>query len=307
MILCVTPNPALDRTLQLDSLQHKQVQRPLQVHAVAGGKGLNVARCLGVLGRQALCAGPIGGHNGRLFAELAVREGLHGHWSPVAHETRICTILVEQDGSSTGIYERGEPLSAEEWQDCATTIVQLSQHSQAVCISGSLPQGVQSTQLATLIEQLTQHAPVWVDTSGAALRSTITAHPYAIKVNAEELGEVFGQSIETPAQAVQAAKQLVHAGVQVAVVSLGEQGAILCSTEGTWHALAPNITLVSAVGSGDALLAGLVAAWSQGQGLAQALQAGVAVGAANAMFSGVAQFSPQLVSSLIKQTQLIQL
>lgn len=300
MILSVTPNPALDRTLQLDRLQHNQVQRPLGVQTVAGGKGLNVARCLAVLGGQAVCAAPIGGHNGRLFAELAAREGLHGHWSQVAHETRICTILVEHDGSSTGIYERGEPLSAKEWQDCCAKILHLCQQIQAVCISGSLPQGVQATELAALIKQISQ--PVWVDTSGAALSAAITAQPFAIKVNAEELGEVLGQHIKSTDQAIQAAKHVLQTGVQVVVVSLGAQGAILCSAQGAWYAAAPKISLVSAVGSGDALLAGLVHAWSNGQTLAQALQCGVAVGAANALFSGVAQFSPQDIIELQAQT-----
>src|SRR5512141_1963084 len=116
MILCITPNPAIDRTLLLPKLDLGKVHRAQEVIVVAGGKGLNVARAIQTLGGQPFCMGFAGGHVGRLLADLAQEEGLSASWTWTNAETRTCTILVSGNRDATVINEPGQPISASDWQ-----------------------------------------------------------------------------------------------------------------------------------------------------------------------------------------------
>src|SRR5678815_4464903 len=105
MILCITPNPAIDRTLLVPNLTLGNVQRAQQTIVAAGGKGLNVARAIRTLGGEAVAMGFAGGHAGRLLGDLAQAEGLDSSWTWTNSETRTCTILIRQDGDATEIDE----------------------------------------------------------------------------------------------------------------------------------------------------------------------------------------------------------
>ncbi len=113
-LLCITPNPALDRTLTVSNFRAGEIFRTSDVLMVAGGKGLNVARAARILGADPLCLSPLGGHTGRLVAELAEREGMSGAWTWYDGETRTCTIIVDEAGA-TLINETGRAMPAEVW------------------------------------------------------------------------------------------------------------------------------------------------------------------------------------------------
>ena len=303
MILCITPNPALDRTLLLPDLRRGEVLRPSQVIVAAGGKGLNVARCLRALGSQARCAGPLGGHNGRLFAELAAREGIDGMWTWAEDETRICTILVEAAGESTGIYERGQALAPAVWARLCDDMLRAARGASAICLCGSLPPGVQPAQFADAIAALrATGVPVWVDTSGPALEAAAAAPPSAIKVNADEAAALLAAPITDFPSALAAARTIRARGIATVVITLGHLGAVLLDANGAWAARPPLIQAVSAVGSGDAFLAGLLHAQASGIGSADALRYAVAAGAANAAAPGVGHFTAQDVADLLAAT-----
>jgi 1-phosphofructokinase family hexose kinase len=293
MILCITPNPAIDRTLVLPRLTPGEVLRPEQVIVEAGGKGLNVARALRVLGSAARCWGPAGGHNGRLLAELAAAEGLGAAWAEVSGETRICTILVDRaSGLSTGIYERGAALAPGEWARLAGDALRLAGECSLACISGSLPAGAPPQALGELVAALQAAGrPVWVDTSGPALEAALRARPAGVKVNHEEAGALLGAAIDSVPAAAAAARALHAAGAGQAVVTLGRLGAVLAGPAGCWHAAAPAVRAISAVGSGDACFAGLLHGLASGAAPALALGAGVAAGAANARHAGAGRFT----------------
>jgi 1-phosphofructokinase family hexose kinase len=305
VILCVTPNPALDRTLLLPQLRRGEVLRPSEVIVAAGGKGLNVARSLRALGSPVRCAGPLGGHNGRLFAELAVREGLDGVWTWAEGETRICTILVESAGESTGIYERGQALTPAVWERFCDDMLRAAQEASAICLCGSLPPGVPPGRYAAAIAALrATGVHVWVDTSGPALEAALAARPGAIKVNAEEAAALLSTPIADVPAALAAAVAIRARDVATVVITLGRAGAVLLDADGAWLATPPPIQVVSAVGSGDAFLAGLLHASAKGASSAEALRYAVATGAANAAAPGVARFTEQDVAELLVATSL---
>lgn len=308
MILCVTPNPAIDRTLVVPGFKPGAVFRPASQLAAPGGKGVNVARAVHVLGGQALCAGFIGGGTGRQLAELAEREGLNAAWTWIAGETRTCIIVADPDAEATVINENGPVVTAVEWARLEADILRESARSSAVCFSGSLPQGAPPEVFARLLRTLREAGrTVWVDTSGAALAAALTVPGLNIKVNDEEAGAALELAVQDIGSAASAAAELRARGVAIAVLTLGGQGAVLAHEAGCWHAQPPPVKVMSSVGSGDSFLAGLV------QGLAadltpdEALRWGAAAGTANAMSVVGGRFSQQDFESVLAGTTVTRL
>ncbi len=287
MILCVTPNPAIDRTLHVDSLRAGEVHRAEKTLAAAGGKGLNVARTILALGGSPLCMGLVGGHAGNLLAELAECEGLSAHWTRIKNETRTCIILVERGRDATVVNERGAEVIADECQTFLRDVWTQAERTKLVCVSGSLPPGFSLENFSVMLKGLVARGKsVWVDTSGVALKTALGARGVNIKVNAAELGEALGLEILDAEQAMIAARKLCKLGVKQVVVTMGKQGAVFVSDSGGWVARSPAIKVISSVGSGDAFLGGLAFALEQGNPPEVALRYGVAAGAANALHFG---------------------
>lgn len=292
MILCLTPNPAIDRTLLVSRLQPGESQRATQTIIAAGGKGLNVARAVKTLGGRPLAMGLLGGHSGRLLSDLAAAEGLAAHWTTFAGETRTCVIIVATEDTATVINESGPAVTAADWALLIEDVLAQAQRAQVVCLCGSLPRGVPDEAPADLIQALAATGrPLWVDTSGQWLRHAIAARPTGLKVNRAEAGELLGMVIDTPEAAIAAATRLHREGIQTVALTLGSQGAVLVDATGAVSAQAPSVSAVSSAGSGDSFLAGLLTALAAGYPPAQALRWAVAAGTANTLVPGGGRFT----------------
>ncbi|WP_129670461.1 1-phosphofructokinase family hexose kinase [Candidatus Chloroploca sp. Khr17] len=306
-VLILTPNPALDRTMTFANLRLGMVQRTDQVVVAAGGKGLNVARAAHTLGQQALVCAPLGGHTGRYVAALAEAEGLAGSWYyHHAGETRTCVLLVDPEADdATALNEAGPILGDDDWAGFAARASEAAVEATLGIVSGSLPGGIAPASLGTLITRLQgQGLPLIIDTSGAALVAALTAQPWGVKVNGAELGEVLGRSIATITEAVSALRELRDQGITLAAVSLGALGCVATDDTGTWHAQPPRITLVSSIGSGDSLLAGLATGLLRGMALPNALRLAVACGTADALTVGGGRIDPAQVAELAAATMI---
>lgn len=288
MILCITPNPAIDRTLIVPKFQPGEVHRVTDSIVVAGGKGLNVARAIQTLGGEPLCAGFLGGHSGRLLAVLAEREGLRGAWTWIEGETRTCVIVVDAAGA-TVINESGPRVAADDWQRLLNDVT--ATRAEVLCLSGSLPPGSPLDSFAALTRSLRSTGKmVWVDTSGPALTRVLELG-VSIKVNHSEAGAAAGMDVASMQEAVRAANRMRVRGAVSVVITLGSLGAVMVTDEGEWCVSAPSLKTVSAVGSGDCFLAGLVVALATGQSAYQALRWAVASGTANAISAGGGRFT----------------
>lgn len=311
MILCLTPNPAIDRTLIVPRLQPGEVHRATRAIVAAGGKGLNVARAIRALrvGGDPVCLGFLGGHSGRLLAELAEREGLPGRWTWIETETRTCVIIADENGGeATVINETGPSVSARDWAALAADVVRESVVAQMMCVSGSLPPGSPVESFAALLRELCASGqPVWVDTSGPALAAALTVAGISVKVNGDEVGAVLNQKVNTAEAAQVAGHRLREQGVRQAVITLGKEGAVLVNNVGAWHTRPPAVRAVSAVGSGDTFLAGWVTALSQGHAPDEALRWAAAAGAANALSAGGGQFAMSDFKQVLAQTTIASL
>ena len=322
MILTLTPNPSLDRTVSLAGpLQRGAVQRLTDVVMEPGGKGVNVARVLSNSGRAATAVLPAAEHDPILTALGALElPGLTVHPVPVAGAARINTAVTEPDGTTTKLNELGAGLSEEEiaavehalLETLATTPLPAgaSPHHWAV-MSGSLPPGVPTNWYARLVGLLREAAPglrIAVDTSDeplAALAAELPdSAPDLIKPNGEELGQLVGlpadraMALEEGAMSgdlapvADAARILVDLGLGAVMATLGPAGAVLVTGEGAWHATAPEVPVLSTVGAGDSSVAGYVLADVRGGDEVERLRTAMAYGSAAASLPGTTLPAP---------------
>jgi 1-phosphofructokinase family hexose kinase len=286
-LLCITPNPALDRTLTVSNFRAGDIFRTSDLLLAAGGKGLNVARAARILGADPLCVSPLGGHTGRQVAELAEAEGMRGAWTWFEGETRTCTIIVDEKGA-TVINETGGVMLPEVWGRFQADVLAQAALTDTICLSGSFPPGITETNCAELIRALVATGkPVWVDSSNMALRAALSIEGVNIKVNDEEIGAVLGNAISGVESAVDAASRAHQQTHGAVVVTLGRHGAVMVSGAGRFCATPPELPIKSPVGSGDSFLAGLAVTGATLDGLRRA----VAAGTANALTVGGGSFS----------------
>lgn len=306
MLLVVTPNPAIDRTLHVPQLRGGELARAASVHLAAGGKGMNLCRVARMLGVDVTATGPLAGYTGQIVRDLARAEGIAADWFWLeSGQTRTCLLVNHDDRDSTIINEIGPVVSAGEWRGLAAHLHRLAERAQAVAFAGSVPPGVSPAELAALARRLAAAGhPVYLDTSGDTLAAAL-ARPdgLSIKINRDELAEGLGVELDNRRQVVEAGQMLVSRGAALVVVTLGGRGALAVAAEGCWYAAAPQVKVVSTVGSGDALLAGLLAARLEGQSLAGALAWGVACGAANAATPLAGRFEPTAARTLLRQVR----
>jgi 1-phosphofructokinase family hexose kinase len=306
-IACITPNVSVDRTLVVPSLKQGSVLRTDRTLAVAGGKGLNVARSLRALQHTPLAVGMVGGHTGELVAALTKDEGIAAQWTHIAGETRTCVVIVSQDSASaTVINETGPAISRDEWKAFEASALHAVIEMQTVCLCGSVPPGVPAEAYGSLVGQLVERgARVFVDSHGDALLCAVAATPTGIKINGDEAGALLARVIRTADEAADAAEELHAKGIAQVIITLGAAGAVLAHAGGTLHARPPAIRTVSAVGSGDAFLAGYVAALIEHADPRQALSRGVAAGVANTRSSWGGVFQREHYLDALDQVSVI--
>jgi 1-phosphofructokinase len=300
MIVTLTPNPSVDRTVSITALQRGEVQRATASRIDPGGKGVNISRALTAHKARTLAVLPAGGPEGHLLAELLGEAGIDVSAVPIEGSIRANIALVEPDGTTTKINEPGPHLSAAEIGALfACAEATLGRHPSWLVGSGSLPPGVDQDLYAELVHRCRDAGVrVAIDTSGQALLNAVAAEPDLIKPNLEELEELVGASLNTLGDVRTATIDLVTRGVATVVVSMGRYGALLVTASVTAHAVAPVSSPLSTVGAGDALLAGYLYATSSGSTPVEALSTGVAWGAAAVSLPGSRMPNPADVAGI---------
>ena len=287
MIVTVTLNPSLDRTVEVTSLVRGQVHRAGAARLHPGGKGVNVTRALLRNGLPSCAVLPIAGPDGDELVRLLVVEGVETAVVPVAGRTRSNISIAEPDGTVTKVNEPGGALSRDEVDEVLRHALALTVPGSWVVLCGSLPPQAPTDLYATLTSRLrAAGARVAVDSSGGALGAAITARPDLIKPNAEELAEAVGRSVTSRADVVAAARELQARGAQSVLVSLGAEGAMLIDAEGVLTGESVARDPRSTVGAGDAFLAGYLGADAAGTARRGALGQALAWGAAAVQLPG---------------------
>ncbi|OBK03470.1 1-phosphofructokinase [Mycolicibacterium conceptionense] len=305
MIVTVTPNPSLDRTVTLSSpLIRGAVQRVDSVTVEPGGKGINVARALTLADVAAEAVLPAADSDPLLSGLRAISVPFTG--VPMAGPVRTNLAITESDGTTTKLNERGAVVDADALAALTRCVLAKAQDASWVVMSGSLPPGMPLdwySQLVALLAPL--NCRVAVDTSEAPLAALAAAFevaaPDLIKPNAEELADLAGvpaADLEDAAAqgdmspVVTASRQLVSRGVGAVLATLGAAGAVFVDGSGAWLATPPPIVPRSTVGAGDASLAGYLRAAVTGADSPRRLQMAVAYGSATAALPGSALPGP---------------
>jgi len=263
-VVTVTLNPAIDLTVAVDRLVVGAVQRASAAVSNCGGKGVNVAGCLADWGVRVAITGVLGDANERAFDDFFADKGIVdlAVRAPGATRTNI-KIADRASGETTDINLPGLKVSNDAFEAVRATLKGLIVPGRPVALSGSLPESLPDGAWATLAGDLaTLGARVVLDTSGEPLAAALrSGHPiHALKPNRAELEALLGRGLPTMADLIAAAQSIVNRGVACVVVSLGADGALFVDRETALVAALPAKTVLSTVGAGDAMVAGICAA-----------------------------------------------
>lgn len=309
MIITVTLNAVVDKTYTVENYTLDRVHRPSGEKRTAGGKGINVARVLRTLGRDVVATGFVGGHNGELIISDLDREGITHEFVQTRVESRFCIAVVDPvNHTQTEVNESGPTVGPDEIEALRAKIESLLPSASHIVLSGSAPPGVPNGFYAWAIEAAKAAGVQSIlDASGEPLRLGVTALPYMVKPNVVELSAYVERELYTVEDILEAANGLARSGIKFVVVSMGKSGAIVTDGSEAWHATPPEIDFVSAVGSGDSFVAAFVDALVSGNDMQDALVAGTAAGASDAMIAGSGFCTVQSIESLKPGVQIVRL
>ena len=274
MIVTVTPNPSIDRTIQIDRLDRGRMIRARAATSEAAGKGLNVSLALATEGVDTSAVLPLAADSATMYLRL-LADAVPITAVPIKGATRVNVSLVEPDGTVTKVNEPGPQLGPDDVEAILAGASAVAGSGWLVGC-GSLPPGAPVDFYARLVALGSEARRIAVDTSGAALGAAVCAGSALIKPNTAELEELVGRPLATIGDAIAAARELIERGAHAVLVSLGPDGALLVDARTASHAEASIDDVVNTVGAGDALLAGFLAAGGRSDALGNAIAWSVA-------------------------------
>jgi 1-phosphofructokinase/tagatose 6-phosphate kinase len=313
MILTVTLNAAIDRTLAVPNFHVGRRHRAVEQTAVAGGKGVNVARALKALGRPVLATGTVGGGTGARIIELLDEEGITNDFVRINEESRMSTAVIDPtDGVTTEVNERGPALSNAERERVVERILYLAQGAQIVVLCGSLPRGVPVELYCQLIEDLRRLGVTTVlDTEGEPLRVAMRACPDLVTPNLIEAEELVGHEFADDDDRLTGVREIVELGARDAIITY-ESGCVALLGGDSAERRAYRVSVdprepLSPIGAGDAFLAGYVAGLYERHSAEESLRFATACGAESVRHVGAGVIDPREVERLLPEVQAEQL
>ncbi|HZO33755.1 MAG TPA: 1-phosphofructokinase family hexose kinase [Gaiellaceae bacterium] len=312
MIVTVTLNAAVDRTLTVPNFQRGQRHRASAGLTLAGGKGINVARALKLLGVPVVATGFVGGSTGTRIVDELTREAVLNDFVRIEDESRTSTAVVDPAGGTyTEINEWGPSVSEEELGMLHEKLLYLTQGAEIVVFAGSLPRSIEDDFYGEATRELARrHVPAVLDTEGEPLRLGVEAEPFLVSPNQREAEGLVGQEFHEEEDFLLALEQIAELGARNVLITT-EDGCVARLREDReprlFRAVAPRLEAVSTVGAGDVLLAGFLAARHVGRSSEEALRAAVAAGAASTLEVGAGRFDPRQAGRLQGGVQLSEL
>jgi 1-phosphofructokinase/tagatose 6-phosphate kinase len=307
MIITVTLNAAIDRSLSVPSFRLGRRHRTVEQRTLAGGKGVNIARTLKTLGYPVIATGMAGGSTGMRIVEQLKSESILNDFVGIREESRTNTsVLDPANGEQTEINERGPLVSEAEVEAFAERLQYLARGAAIVVFAGSLPRGAPPDIYATMIRELQRMGVTTViDTDGEPLRHAVRAEPDVVSPNVLEAEELVGREFGSDDEA--AVSEIVALGAREAIMTQPNGCVALLLADGQptlmRARLKPSESGAS-VGAGDAFLAGYVAARYEGSSPRECLRFGVACGAESTRRMGAGLVDPKEVRRLLAEVEL---
>jgi len=312
VIVTVTLNAAVDRTLTVPNFQRGQRHRASEGLTLAGGKGINIARALKTLGVPVIATGLAGGGTGMRIVEELTAEAILNDFVRIDDDSRTSTAIVDPTGGSyTEVNEWGPHVGPEELEILLDKLAYLSRARDYVIFAGSLPRGVDAGFYGEAIRDLNRRGVHTVlDCEGEALRLGTQAEPFLVSPNDREAEGLVGQEFHDDDDFLTGLDTIAELGARNVLITQESGCWALLRSEREPHryrALAPRVDPISAVGSGDVLLAGFVAARLEERNDEEALRAAVAAGAASTLELGAGRLEPREAGRLVATVEVAEL
>lgn len=306
MIITVTLNPAIDKTIEIESFIHGGLNRIQRVEYDAGGKGINVSKTICKLGGESIATGFLAGNGGRTILEVLKQNGIACDFVEVQGETRTNTKVVEPDGTLTELNEPGPQITEEDLKVLKEKLSGYAKPDNLFVFAGSIPKGVPKELYGELIELVKKKgAKALLDADGEAFKAAVLAKPDFIKPNQVELSEYCGlaQEADIP-ELVKAAEGLQKDGLKNMVVSMGKDGALFFFEDYKVQCPGLKVKAHSSVGAGDALVAALAYAQDQGLDRTEMVRLCMASSAGAVTTIGTKPPSREVVDQLSEQVEI---
>lgn len=309
MIITVTLNAAIDKSLSVPNFRLGRRHRTVEQHTQAGGKGVNVARTLKTLGLPVIATGFAGGATGTRIVEQLTAESILNDFARIGDESRTnLSVHDPTTGIQTEINERGPEITPKEAELFRDKLLYLARGAEVCVFAGSLPRGISAEVYAELIRELQRlEVAVLVDTEGDPMRHALRAEPQVVTPNVAEAEELVGHEFHDQADRVAAVNELCQLGAREAIITLPDGCIAQVDVDGrpalhrVW--IEPR-EVVAAVGAGDAFLAGYVAARYERRDPAECLRFGVACGAESTQRLGAGLIDPRGVERLLADVEV---
>jgi len=309
VIITVTLNAAIDKSLSVPSFRLGRRHRTVEQRTMPGGKGVNVARSLKTLGRPVIATGFAGGATGTRIVEALTEESILNDFVRIREESRTNTSVHDPTtGTQTEINERGPEVTAKEAELFRDKLLYLASGADIVVFAGSLPRGLEPSIYADLIRELRRmNVTTVVDAEGEPMRQAIRAEPHVVSPNVLEAEELVGHEFHEEADRVVAVSELCDLGAGESIVTLpdGCVASLLVDGRPERHRvwIEPR-EAVASVGAGDAFLAGYVSARYAGSAPTECLRFGVACGAESTQRLGAGLIDPRGVERLLAEVEV---
>ncbi len=309
MIITVTLNAAIDKSLSVPNFRLARRHRSVERTTLAGGKGVNVARALKALGQPVIATGLQGGPTGTQIIEQLTGSSILNDFLRIGEESRTNTAVIDPTtGDQTEINEQGPSITEAEIELFCDKLLYLARGAAIVVFAGSLPRNVPPDLYATLTRELHKlGVTTIVDTDGDPLRLAVRAEPDVVSPNVIESEELVGHEFNDDDDRLIAVREMVALGARQAIMTTADGCFAQVLVDGAPRLLRVTVELrepVAAVGSGDAFLAGYVAARYQGSSPEDCLRFGVACGAESTRRLGAGLVDPREVDRLVGEVEV---
>jgi 1-phosphofructokinase family hexose kinase len=309
VILTVTLNAAIDRTVAVPNFRLARRHRAVESRTVAGGKGVNVARALKLLGRPVIATGLAGGPTGARILELLTEESILNDFTTIGGESRTNLAIIDPTSSEqTEINDRGPEVGPEAVDEFIEKLLYLAQGASLCVLAGSLPPGVDPALYGRLVGELRRiGVQALLDTEGDPMRLGLRAEPAVVAPNVEEAEGAVGHEFNDADDLALGLSGLLEMGAREAIITRPEGCVAILSENGARHRYEAEIDPlepVSGVGSGDCFLAGYAAARYEGATPRECLAFGVACGAESTQHFGAGVLDPREAERLASEVEV---
>ncbi len=308
MIITITLNAALDKTLEVPNFTPGRRHRTVDQTTMPGGKGVNIARAIKRLGQPVIATGLAGGATGTRIVEALSHEAILSDFVRIREESRTNTAVLDPTtGLHTEINERGPSVSAMELELFRDKLLYLAKGASMCVFAGSLPRGIEPDVYASLIREVKKlGVTTIVDTDGDPLRLAVRAEPHVVSPNELEAEELVGHEFNDDDDRAQAVAEMIQMGAGEAVMTVGDGCYAQIHEDGSpvlYRVRVEEQEARSSIGSGDAFLAGYVASRYAGRSPVECLRYGVACGAESTQHFGAGLLDPGKVDRLLTEVE----